>query len=177
MRTVVAAVLFLLAAASSACTTTAGVEPASTPPLAAQSISMRTHSWGELVSEWRIERGGDGTYASATPIPGGSFRDYDVVVRRFSAGPGAFARIETLLRPAEGGFECEVQITDGPYGTMEWSFASAEPITRTFNYGCLSDPARQAYAGMVEAERLVAGWAGGGEIVATRQVREPRPQP
>lgn len=147
----------------------------SAAPSAYSAIAMQTASWGKPVSEWRIDRTGTGTYSSARDVPGGGFRDYDVVTRRFSAGPDAFRRIEALLAPAERGYECTHQVTDGLYGDVRWERAGAQPLRRNFNYGCLSADAERAYSGMWQAGELVEAWAQAGELVGTQQVREPRP--
>lgn len=138
-------------------------------------IAMRTYSWGHPISIWHIEANGEGRHSASTQIPGGTYADYDVVTRRFSAGRDAFRRIEALLAPAERGYECEQRITDGLYGDVQWEREGAQPHRRNFNYGCLSADAERAYSGMWEAGQLVEAWAEAGEVVETRQVREPRP--
>jgi hypothetical protein len=168
------AMAFLLIPA--ACATSGGEAPAVSAARNA-SISMQTSSWGRPVSEWRIEGDGDGSYTVTRDVPGGGFRDYDVVTRRFSAVHGSFERVEALMAAAERGIECEPQISDAGYGTIEWVARAGEPVRRDFDYGCLSPAASRAYAGMAEAERLVSAWAAAGEVTETRQVREPRPQP
>jgi hypothetical protein len=137
-------------------------------------IAMQTNSWGKLVSEWRIDRSGAGTYSATRDVPGGGFRDYDVIVRRFAAGSDGFRRIEALLGAAERGYECEHRISDGPYGSIEWSWDAAPPHRLNFNYGCQSVDAARAYGAMAEAGQLVESWAAAGDLLETRQVREPR---
>ncbi|MEA3016690.1 MAG: hypothetical protein QOI38_1412, partial [Sphingomonadales bacterium] len=48
------------------------------------------------------------------------------------------------------------------------------PHRLNFNYGCQSVDAARAYGAMAEAGQLVESWAAAGDLLETRQVREPR---
>ncbi|MEA3016525.1 MAG: hypothetical protein QOI38_1247, partial [Sphingomonadales bacterium] len=104
------AALAMLTAAACA---TGGAQREAATRTTHSAIAMQTNSWGKLVSEWRIDRSGAGTYSATRDVPGGGFRDYDVIVRRFAAGSDGFRRIEALLGAAERGYECEHRISDG----------------------------------------------------------------
>jgi hypothetical protein len=141
-------------------------------------IAMRTNSWGKLLSSWRIEANGEGQYTASAAIAGGGFYDYDVINWRFSAGAEGFARIEGLLRDAERGIgECQIVMTDAPYGRIDWTRAEGPPGLFQFNYGCQSPAAQRAYRGMAQAETLIAAWARNGEQVSREEVREGRSRP
>lgn len=161
----------LLALPAGGCATS----PRTTVASALPAIAMETFSWGVPVSDWRVEADGDGTYSYARPVPGGAFRDYDLVTHRFSAGRAGFARVARLLAGPARGYQCEIEVTDMPYGRVVFTGAEPAPPPFAFNFGCLSTEARAAYSQMAQAEALVRGWAVASPASDVVEVRQPRP--
>jgi hypothetical protein len=65
-----------------------------------RSLSVETNSWGKPVPNWTIGRDGEGRYSFSRDVPGGGFRDYDLVTRRFAVSAANFAKVEGLLAEA-----------------------------------------------------------------------------
>jgi hypothetical protein len=170
MKRTAAAIAAFFALAAAGCADRSVAAPA--PP--ASTIEMETFSWGQPVSSWRIASDGNGSYTYSRRVTGGGFRDYDLVTHLFSAGRDGFARVEQLLAGAARGYQCEMQVTDGPYGRIVWSRAAQPALQRSFNLGCLSPEARLVQGQMAEAGELVRGWALASPVAETREVREPR---
>jgi hypothetical protein len=147
------------------------------PATALQSISVQTNSWGKPITDWTIGRDGQGRYTFSRDVPGGGFRDYDLVTKRFAVGAADFARVEALLAGARvyagGEIPCTLQISDGLYGRIAWS-EGGEPLAVPFNVGCLSPTASAIYARLFDAREHVKSLADGGETIEVKQVREPR---
>lgn len=163
------------------------------------SIAMGTFSWGKPVSEWRIDRSGEGTYTVSERAPSGDFHEYDLVVRRIMAGPEDFARLREVLRGAEryaydpteeihtgngnverrrsrtgrSRLECETVYTDAAYGQLTWEHGGLTSAVG-YNFGCQSAAANAVHRQLAEAERLVESWAASAPITERREVRVPR---
>jgi hypothetical protein len=166
----------LACAALAACSTdrpAAGAAPVS----ALRSISVETNSWGKPITDWTIGRDGNGRYTFSRDVPGGRFRDYDLVTRRFAVGAADFAKVEALLAGARayagGAIPCTLQISDGLYGRIAWS-EGGEALGVPFNVGCLSPTANAIYRQLHDAREHVKTMAEAGETIEVKQVREPR---
>ena len=150
----------------------AGGTAAAAPPVPAESLSLDAKSWGKPISAWTIERAGAGRYTFARKVPGGHFRDYDLVTRTFRIRPADYARVEALLRPARAyagqAMPCERTITDMVYGRVAWG--KAEEVR--YDLGCTSAKVTPIYEQLQKAETLVRRLAEAGTIVATEEVRE-----
>ena len=147
------------------------------PPSELRSISVQTNSWGKPVEGWTIRRDGQGLYTFSRDVPGGGFRDYDLVAKRFAVGNADFARVAALLAGARvyagGEIPCTNQISDGPYGRIAWS-EGGEPLSVPFDVGCLSPTANAIYSRLYDAREHVKSLADSGETIEVKQVREPR---
>ena len=142
-----------------------------------RSLSVETNSWGKPVTNWTIGADGEGRYSFSRDVPGGGFRDYDLVTMRFAVSAANFAKVEGLLaeaRPFAGAqIPCTLRITDGLYGRIGWNDGAA-PLTVPFNVGCLSPTAEAIYHRLRDAQDLVKALADAGETVEVQEVREPR---
>ena len=167
MRATLFGLLLLGACAASA------APPAPPAAAPAESLSLDANSWGKPLSAWTVERSGAGRYTFSRKVPGGRFRDYDLVTRSFRIKPADYSRVEALLRPARAyagrGLPCRPTISDMVYGHVRWS--KSEEIS--YDLGCTSDEVRPIYEKLEEAENLVKRLSEAGSIVATEQVREP----
>lgn len=169
--------ILILAAAAvlSACApaATAGPAPAAG---AGATIAFERKSWGKPRASWQVSPDGEGRYTVSRDAPSGNFREYDLVTKRFSAGAEGYARLAALLAPVEAhagaGFECEITVTDMPYGTIRWARAAGEAELR-YNLGCQSDAAQRVHGALYEADKLVAGWAADAPVSEVEEVREP----
>jgi hypothetical protein len=157
-------------AASAAC----AAPPALRLGAPAESLSLEAKSWGKPLSAWTVERSGAGRYTSSHKVPGGHFRDYDLVTRAFRIRPADYARVEALLRPARAyagqAMPCERTITDMVYGQVGWG--KTEEVR--YDLGCTSDAVRPIYEKLQKAEALVRRLAEAGKVIETQQVRESR---
>ena len=169
--------MLALAGAALAGCSTHRPEPAGARDFTLRSLSVETNSWGKPVTNWTIGRDGVCRYSFSRDVPGGGFRDYDLVTRRFAVSAANFAKVEGLLAGARSyaGAEipCTLQITDGLYGRIGWSDGSA-PRTVAFNVGCLSPTAETIYRRLRDAQDLVKSLADAGETIEVEEVREPR---
>jgi hypothetical protein len=159
--------------ALAACTA-AAASPTPRAAAPAESLSLDANSWGKPLSAWTVERSGAARYTFSRKVPGGHYRDYDLVTRSFRIRPADYSRVERLLRPARAyvglGLPCRPTISDMVYGHVRWS--KAEEIS--YDLGCTSDAVRPIYEKLEAAETLVKRLSEAGRIVATEQVRERR---
>lgn len=156
--------------------------PVATAPVAAAAsevdlIRMETNSWGRPISSWQMDRRGEGEYREARPAPSGNFHEYDLVTKRFQAGPDGFLRLRDLLRPAEQfaageGPDCGSQVTDLPYGEAVWVGGGAERTVR-FNLGCQGRDAVRMNEALGAAETQIREWAARAPITDIREIRQP----
>lgn len=144
------------------------------PQAAEEPIAMTRKSWGKPVAEWRIAPSGEGWFKSTRQA--GGFFDYDILTRRFSAGPDAYARLGALLGPAEGyvgrDLPCETRVTDAPYGTVTWGEGEAARQLR-YDSGCMGAEAGGVMSALKAAEDFAEGLAAGAPIESVEEVRQP----
>lgn len=112
MRTIAFALAALLVGCTSA-------PPA--PTVAATRITYEVNSWGYPQERWSISSTGETTFESQ-PTP--SRLDTPMQSQSFALTPADFEQIRTELAPAERfitrELNCDVQMTDAPYGTVKW---------------------------------------------------------
>lgn len=168
MRPILISACALLAASCA----TAGA----TPPDGTEAIAFERKSWGKPINAWQVGADGEGRYTFSRKAPSGKFRDYDLVTKRISVGPQGYAELERILRPAEAAagseLPCERRITDLPYGTVRWEKDAAAAELR-YDVGCQSEEAGRVISALVEADKLVEGWAADAPVADVEEVREP----
>lgn len=178
-RPAVSSALALLAAACAVPAPAPPVQtaPAATRPAGEMRIAMDILSWGKLTRRWEVDGSGNGIFQTTRDVPGGGFRDYDVLTRNFAVGPEAFARLRESLRPAEAfagrPLDCELLVTDGPYGSVTWT-GTERPGSVHYTLGCSSKQADAVQDVIFAAEALVATWAKDAPVAGVEEVREPR---
>ena len=132
---------------------------------------------GKPLSDWTIHRSGEGRYSFSRDVAGGSFRDYDLVTKRFALSAADFAKVEALLAGArpytESGLPCRMEISDGIYGRIAWGENDVVREVK-FNFGCLSEAVNPIYRKLYDANEHVKALAEAGEVVEVKEVREPR---
>ena len=164
------AVLLVAAAAPGDGGRLAPEAPAARP----DAFSLELNYWGNPMISWRVGSDGKGEYRLAAQAPSGRFQDYDVSTRRFDAGPAGFERVHTILddvaRRAPPELPCHDQVTDMPYGQVNWHRGSAM-AGLGFNLGCRDDLAQQIMARLREATALVESWASSQPVAEVSHVR------
>lgn len=141
-------------------------------PAADATITFHINSWGKPITAWRIGPDGEGIYVTYPDKNDNSTLTQEAVVKRFSVGADGYRRVRALLRdaeafrrpvanrtrPYEGGEPpCDEQISDRPYGKIEWSGETPERVR--IDYGCKSAAAATFHRSVEEAEQLVRSWA------------------
>jgi hypothetical protein len=103
-------------------------------------------------------------------VPGGAFRDYDLVTRRFRLGRAELARLRRLLAPGRryAGTElpCRNQISDMPYGRIAWGSAELR-----YDLGCLSPATNPVHRGIEAARELMERLAAKAPVASVEPVR------
>ncbi|MDG2533555.1 hypothetical protein P6144_07855 [Sphingomonas sp. HITSZ_GF] len=138
-------------------------------PVSVEMIEFRVSSWGKPVSEWRIQPSGAATYTHAEG-PGLGTR---LVTRKFDAGPQGFARIRTLLAPAEAVIgaqpECGERWTDFPYGSIRW-YTGLIQQGIAFDLGCKNPRLTPIHDAVGAAEKQMADWSKTGQIIEDKEM-------
>ena len=164
MRRIVLAVAALLV---SGCATVAAEVPPGEP------VAMKRSSWGKPLAEWRIEPSGQGWFKASRAAEPKGFFNYDLVTRRFSAGPDAYRRVAALLEPARAfagrDIPCESRATDLPYGTVSWGESQL-----TYDSGCMGADAGRVIDALKAAEDHVESLAADAPIADVEEVRQPQ---
>lgn len=127
-------------------------------------VAFESTSWGRLVFGWRIERSGVGVRRTLREVQGGGFHNYDIVMRRFSAGPEGFERIRMLMAEArriiDRGASCRGGVTDAGEGKLVWELDGR--LDRwMLDYGCATRRRVRISQLLTEASGLAATWAEG----------------
>jgi hypothetical protein len=144
------------------------VDPVAYP----ESIVLTSAANGRVGPSWEIDAQGDGEFLLPDLRGGGG--DYALEVRRFHAGPEAFARVRDTLGPIaqyiQGGVPCRQLSITLPSGEVRWT-AGGSRATLPYSLGCWSEEARRAYVILDTATHIVMPFA------AAAPVAERRPGP
>jgi hypothetical protein len=114
---------------------------ASTPPLPAAEtmrISYQVSSWGYVQERWTISADGQATFEQTEH--GARLGSPLQPAQAFALTPAGFERIRAVLAPTErfieGGLNCDVQMTDAPYGTITWQRVGGAEQQVSFYSAC-----------------------------------------
>ncbi|MFL6856570.1 MAG: hypothetical protein ACJ8EB_01535 [Allosphingosinicella sp.] len=148
--------------------TAAAGQPA---PGAGESLALSASSWGKPLFDWRVSADGEAVYRSSVKVPGGAFRDYDLVTRRFRLGRAELARLRRLLAPGRryAGTELPCRgdmISDMPYGRIAWGSAELK-----YDLGCRSPETKPVHRGLEAARELMERLAAKAPVASVEPVR------
>jgi hypothetical protein len=163
------AVLAMALGAGLAATAAAG-KPA---PRTGESLALTMSSWGKPLFDWQVSADGAAVYRYSAKVPGGGFRDYDLVTKKFRLGRADLAKLRKLLAPGRryAGTElpCRDRITDMPYGRIAWGSAELR-----YDLGCRSPATQPVHEGLEVAQVLMERLAAKAPVASVESVREPR---
>lgn len=128
MRTIATALLAFVASC-------AATPPA--PTAHATRITYVVNSWGYPQERWSIAASGEVTVESKAA---NAQLDAPMQAQSFTLTPADFAQIQADLAPAQrfiaNGLACETQMTDAPYGTLQWQRADGSQQEVRFYTAC-----------------------------------------
>jgi hypothetical protein len=172
------AALAVLLAAAGGCAAAAGRAPGAGASLdAMDSLFFEAGNWGRMTVAWRIYRDGSGEYRTTEAASPTDFHSYNIILRRFSAGPEGFGRVRALFaeaaRLAARGISCRNYVTDVGSGRFGGFRGDLPGFEIRLEYGCSSRQLGRIADQVGQAGRLVDGWAAGQPVAEMREVRPP----
>lgn len=127
--------IFALAVLLAGCAATP--QAPSTPGAQITGITYVVNSWGYPQERWSITAAGEATFESKAAT---SRFDAPMQSQSFTFSAADFAHIQAELAPTErfiaDGLACEVQVTDAPYGSIQWQRADGSQQELRFYTAC-----------------------------------------
>ena len=101
-------------------------------------ITYQVSSWGYVQERWSISAEGEATFAQTPPSAqlGAPLQP----AQTFTLTSADFERVRTTLAPTErfieDGLDCQVQMTDAPYGAITWTRSGGAEQQVSFYSAC-----------------------------------------
>jgi hypothetical protein len=152
---------------------TRGYDEDAPPELATPGIAMEIRSWGRLMVSFNINGAGDVEFRETRDAE--SFRDFDMIIKRFHKGPEGFASLRSMVGAIEQRMrgkpiQCGQVPPDGPYGSFRWRWEGSEGAL-SLQFWCQTEEGGQTIALIKDVEKKVADWAASEPVTRVHQVR------